>query len=208
MKKFPPESDSSVRYVSDSARNGGVEKISHYKEDFDMSKLTRNGVFDAENSNILTENFDALFTEAVDYKLPMGNVLAPGSYESKIDQVEPVCNDDGTLNALSFCHTLKDGDGNVYHVRFRNFVKGKGVTVMDLAKIFKGYGIKKFENSVGIEEDVVVSPKENSEYLVISSRKMKRKGTGGLLSSKRKPITVAPPDDDPEYDDFLEEDYE
>ena len=104
----------------------------------------------------------------ISYIFPkIGNVDA-GVYTSEIMNVEEVLNDDGSLDALDFYHQLTDNNGNVIYVRFRYYAKDLPGLARELSKYPH---VQTWQNTVGLQEEVVVSKKATGNYMYISSRK-------------------------------------
>ena len=169
-----------------------------------MSKLLTGAT---EAHNFLNTNFSTFEADEIEFVLPTTDNLTAGRYKSKIDHFD-VIEEDGKVTAIDCFHNLEDNDGNVVHVRFRIF-EGKG-GIKDIMNVFKSYRFNSFNEAVGVEETVMISPKKGSDYLFIIDRKKANQISSLTRSLNKAKVKTPPPEIDAEDDededyDFLED---
>ena len=111
------------------------------------------------------------------YMFPTTQNMSAGNYLSEILDIKEVLRPDGSLEALDFYHKLTDGNGNDLYVRFRYYEK----ELPGLAQALKNYpAVERWRDTVGLLEDVAVTPKTMGNYLRISHRALSATGTTPL----------------------------
>ena len=114
------------------------------------------------------------------YVFPTARNLSVGAYFSEILDVKEVLRSNGSLEALDFYHKLIDVSGSVLYVRFRYYEN----ELPGLAQLFKRYPvIETWSDTVGLLEDVDVTPKITGQYLHISGRSLSTTGPSPSLQS-------------------------
>ena len=113
------------------------------------------------------------------YLSPTVQNLSSGTYASEILDIKEVVNADGSLEALDFYHKLTDSGGNPLWVRFRYYNQ----ELAALAKEFSKYpSVKTWQDAVGLQEQITVSPKATGNYMRVSIRAISN-GTTGIETS-------------------------
>ena len=116
-------------------------------------------------------------SSTVHYVFPTTPNMSAGNYLSEILDIQEVLRLDGSLEALDFYHKLTDGNGNDLYVRFRYYEK----ELPGLAQALKNYpAVERWRDTVGLLEDVAVTPKTMGNYLRISHRALSATGTTPL----------------------------
>ena len=135
--------------------------------------------------------------------IPKVGALPVGNYTSTLKSFSDVVQN-GQLVAVDFVHDLLSEDGKHYLVRFRSHI---GKELDGLLTTFAGYGLTGSLNAViNLEEDVILSQKPSSTYLQISDRSLRK--SAPVVSASKAQALLAEEDDDPEFEDFLEEEEE
>ena len=153
--------------------------------------------------------------------LPYFDLLPTGQYISKILSVSEGVY--GNKPYIDCVHELADGGGKVYRVKFRYFAPAETNALLDKLAEYKLVG-SMAEALDALEENVTISPRPGSaKYVFISQRALatptasppaKKTSSLGKLSKKAKSSLGSQSrqslldDDDPEFDDFLEDDDE
>ena len=104
----------------------------------------------------------------ISYIFPTVNKLNAGTYASEILDVQEVLREDGSLEAFDFFHQLTDCNGNITHVRFRYYEKELPALVTSLKQYPQ---VKTWKDAVGLQEEVIVTPKPAGSYMHIAARK-------------------------------------
>lgn len=115
----------------------------------------------------MLSQFSGMTTATPQYLFPTVQNLSAGIYLSEILDIKEIVDFDGNLIALDFYHKLTDSNGNNVYVRFRYYEKELPALAQELSKYS---AVKTWGDSVGLREQVTVSPKATGNYMRISAR--------------------------------------
>ena len=135
--------------------------------------------------------------------LPKVGALPAGRYRSTILSVDYNIADNDIITSVDMIHELLDGSDQRFQVKFRYFTPHD---TNKLLPILSSYGLKgDLRKVVGLAEEVEITPKTNSSYLVISNRWMCSPPTSVPSSPSEQALLEDTEDEYEEYLDLLDD---